>query len=47
MMGGAVALAGPYANQLHLASDRQPRQHLITQFLQASRMLFLTKFEDE
>jgi len=27
--------AGPYANNLHLAPDRQPHQHLITQFLQA------------
>jgi len=37
MMGfwDAVALAGPYANNLHLAPDRQPHQHLITQFLQA------------
>jgi len=26
----AVASAGPYANHLHLAPDRQPRQHLIT-----------------
>jgi len=33
--GMAVASAGPYANNLHLAADRQPRQHLITQFLQA------------
>jgi len=31
----AVASAGPYANNLHLAPDRYPRQHLITQFLQA------------
>jgi len=31
----AVASAGPYANNLHLAPDKQPRQHLITQFLQA------------
>jgi len=31
----AVASAGPYANNLHLASDRQPHQHLITEFLQA------------
>jgi len=37
MMGfwDAVALAGPYANNLHLTPDRQPRQHLISQFLQA------------
>jgi len=31
----AVALAGPYTNNLHLAPDRQPHQHLISQFLQA------------
>jgi len=31
----AVASDGPRANNLHLAQDRQPRQHLITQFLQA------------
>ena len=30
-----VASAGPYANNMHLAPDRQPHQHLITQFLQA------------
>jgi len=30
----AVATGGPYAN-LHLAPDRQPCQHLTTQFLQA------------
>jgi len=30
-----VASAGPYANHLHLAPDRQPHQHLITQFLLA------------
>ena len=28
----AVTSAGPYANHLHLAPDRQPRQHLITKF---------------
>ena len=33
--GTAVASAGPYANNLHLAPDRQPQQHLITQFLPA------------
>jgi len=33
----AVASAGPYANHLHLASDRQPCQYLTTQFLQAGR----------
>ena len=37
----AVASAGPYANNLHLALDRQPHQHLITQFF-TGRMLFLT-----
>ena len=31
----AVVSAGPYANNLHLAPDRQPDQHLIAQFLQA------------
>ena len=31
----AVPSAGPYANTLHLAPDRKPHQHLITQFLQA------------
>jgi len=41
MMGVAVASAGPCANHLHLAPDRQPRQHLITQFF-TRRMLFLT-----
>jgi len=35
MMGVAVASAGAYANHLHLAPDRQPCQHLTTQFLQA------------
>jgi len=30
----AVVSAGPYANHLHLAPVRWPRQHLITQFLQ-------------
>ena len=33
MMGVAVASAGPYANHLHIAADRQPRQYLTTQFL--------------
>jgi len=33
--GVAVASAGPRANHLHLAPDRQPRQYLSTQFLQA------------
>ena len=35
VFGDAVASAGPYANNLHLAADRLPHQHLITQFLQA------------
>jgi len=30
----SVASAGQYANHLHLAADRYPLQHLITQFLQ-------------
>jgi len=36
MMGfwDAVASAGRNANNLHLNPDRQPHQHLITQFLQ-------------
>ena len=33
----AVASAGPYANNPHLSPNRQPHQHLITQFLQAGR----------
>jgi len=37
----AVASAGPYANHLHLASDRYPRQHLITHF-STGRMLCLS-----
>ena len=43
MMGfwDAVASAGPYANNLHLAPDRKPHQHLITQKF-TGRMLFLT-----
>ena len=31
--GDAVASAGPYANNLHLAPDRQTNQNLITQSL--------------
>ena len=30
--GDAVASPGPYANNLHLAPDRKPYQHHITQF---------------
>ena len=37
----AVVAAGPYANNLHLAPDRQPHRHLITQFF-TGRMFFLT-----
>jgi len=33
--GMAVAPAGPFAKNLHLAADRLPHQHIITQFLQA------------
>jgi len=36
----AVASAGPYANNLRLASDIKPHQHLITQFF-TGRMLIL------
>jgi len=31
--GVTMPSPGPYADHLHLAPDRQPRQHLITQFL--------------
>jgi len=34
MMEVAVASAGPCANQLHLAPDRQPCQYPAAQFLQ-------------
>ena len=37
----AVASAEPYANNRHLAPDKWPHQHLITQFF-TSRVLFLT-----
>jgi len=36
-----VASAGPYANNLHLAPDSEPHEHLITQFF-TGQMLFLT-----
>ena len=36
-----VASAGPYANNLHLTPDRQPHEHLVTQFFKGW-MLFLT-----
>jgi len=39
--GVAVASAGPFANHLHLMPDRQPCQHLITQFF-TGWMFFLT-----
>jgi len=39
--GVAVASAEPYANHLHLTPDRQPHQHLITEFF-TGRMLFRT-----
>jgi len=31
----AVASAGPYANNMNLAANRQPQQHFISRFLQA------------
>ena len=37
----AVASAGPRANNLHLAPDRQPHLHLINSIF-TGRMLFLT-----
>jgi len=40
MMGLALALAGPYANHLHLTPDRQPCQYPTTQFF-TGRMPFL------
>jgi len=40
MMRVVVASAGQCANRLHLTSDRQPCQHLITQFLRG-QILFL------
>jgi len=39
--GVAIASDGPYANHLHLAPDRLPCQHHITQFF-TRWMLFLT-----
>jgi len=36
--GVAVASAGPYANHLHLAPDRQPHQYLTTHFLQSGAL---------
>jgi len=41
--GVAVSSAGPYTNHLYLTADRQPHQHLITQFLTVW-MLFLTPY---
>jgi len=40
--GVAAASAGPYANHLHLAPDRQPNQHLIIRFF-TGRMFFLMR----
>ena len=40
VLGMAVASAGPYASNLHLAIDRSPHQHLKSNFM--GRMLFLT-----
>jgi len=37
----AVASAGPYADHLHRAADRRPRQHLVTRIF-TGQMLFLT-----
>jgi len=37
----AVASAGPHANNLHLAPDRQPHQYLSHQSMFTGRMLFL------
>jgi len=37
----AAASAGQYANNLHLAPERSPHQHLITQFF-TGQVLFLT-----
>ena len=37
----AVASAGPRANNLHIAPDRQPHQHLINSMF-TGQMLFLT-----
>ena len=39
-MAVAVTSAGPYANHLHLASEREPRQYLTTRFF-AGQMPFL------
>ena len=39
--GVAVTSAGPHANNLHLAPDRLPYQHLVTQFF-TGWMFFLT-----
>jgi len=35
MLGVALTSAGPYANYLHLAPDKQPRQYPTSHFLQA------------
>ena len=41
----AVASPGPYANNLHLAPDRQPHQHLSLNF--TGKMLFLTQQQQQ
>jgi len=43
----AVASAGPYANNLHLTPNRQPRQHQNSLKIFTGRMLFyiITYFE--
>jgi len=40
VLGMVAASSGPFANNLHLAPDRQPPQHLISQFLQAGCSLW-------
>jgi len=37
--GDAVASAGPYGNNLHLAADRYSQQHLITRILTGQMLL--------
>jgi len=41
MMGVAVASAGPYANHLHLAADKQPHQYLTMHSVFTGRVPFL------
>jgi len=45
MMGWQWHHLDAYQNHLHLGPDRQPRQHLITQFFFTGGMLFLTPNE--